>query len=278
MPGLPMTNITTAPGRRWSRIRRSIAAGSSIPDRTDNECSYLVEAGVIAVSITLDRTPSTCVELLGPGTLIGFQTDLAVIGSTYRAVSPTELLEIPADLLRQAMRRHSGLRETYLRQLRDRIAQTKLVAACNAHHSLPERCARWLHRLHAHLGPVLPVTHAFLATMLGVRRAGISVTLESLQREGLIRQRRGSIEVLDGVALRHHACPCPDGVAGPACAISADLIEGNVVDLGGPRIRLERAAMQNSGPVLGDKAWERREAALRLCRTIVAQGLAFLEQ
>lgn len=270
---------------RRHRIRRSIAPGSWIADRKDRNFSYLVETGVVAVSVTLDRTPATCVELLGAGTLIGFQTDPGSIASSYRAVSRMELLEIPTDLLQEAMQRHSTLREAYLRQLRDRIAQTELVAACNAHHSLPERCARWLLRLHAYLGPLLPVTHAFLATMLGVRRAGISVTLENLQREGLIRQRRGSIEMLDATRLRDHACSCPDGVAGPACAISAELIDASVVNLDRPRARLERATMQTTGqtpgptgPVLGDEAWARREAALRLCRTIVAEGLIRLEQ
>ena len=258
-------------------MRRAVAPGSSIADRNDRNLGYLVETGVVAVSLALDRTPSTCVELLGPGTLIGFQTEPGSITPSYRAVSSMELLEIPADLLQEAMQRHSALREAYMHQLRERIAQTELVAACNAHHPLPERCARWLLRLHAYLGPVLPVTHAFLATMLGVRRAGISVTLESLQRAELIRQRRGSIEVLDATKLREHACSCPDRVASPACAISAELIGDDVIEPDGPRVRLERATMQAPGQVLGDEAWARREAALRLCRTIVAQGLTLLD-
>jgi CRP-like cAMP-binding protein len=273
-----MTNATAAPGTRWHRVRRSIAAGSAIADRKDRKFSYLVEAGVVAVSVTLDRTPTTCVELLGAGTLIGFPVDPGAIASGYRAVSSTELLEIPADLLQQAMQRHAGLRETYLRQLRERVVQTELVAACNAHHSLPERCARWLLRLYAHLGPKLPVTHAFLATMLGVRRAGISVTLENLQREGLIRQRRGSIEILDAARLRDHACACPEGFASQACAISAEQIDDEVVNPDRPRARLERAMTQGREPVLGGEAWARRDAALRLCRTIVAKGLTLLEQ
>ena len=278
MSGLLMTNATAALGLQRSRIRRSVAPGSPIADRKDKNVSYLIEAGVLAVSVTLDRTPPTCVELLGAGTLIGFQTDPGSLGWSYRAVSSMQMLEIPSDLLQEALLRHTALRDVYLRQLRERVAQTELVAACNAHHSLSERCARWLLRLHAHLGPVLPVTHAFLATMLGVRRAGISVTLENLQRAGLVRQRRGSIEVLDAMAMRSLACSCPDGIRTPATAISADWIDDNVVNLDRPRMRLERATFESHGPALGDEAWARREAALRLCRSIVAQGLTLLDQ
>jgi len=73
------------------------------------------------------------------------------------------------------------------------VAQSELVAVCNAHLSLDGRCARWVLKLHSHPGAVLPVTRAFLATMLGVRRAAISISPEMLQREGLILQCRGSI-------------------------------------------------------------------------------------
>jgi CRP-like cAMP-binding protein len=278
MSGLPTTNATAARALHWNRIRLSIAPGSSIIGRKDKKVGYLIEAGVLVVSVTLDRTPPTCVELLGAGTLIGFQADPGAFASSYRAVSSMQMLEIPADLLQEAIQRRPALREVYLRQLRGRVAQTELVAACNAHHSLPQRCARWLLRLHAHLGPVLPVTHAFLATMLGVRRAGVSVTLESLQQGGLIRQRRGSIEVLDAATLGDLACPCPDGTPDPACAISADLLDDDVINLDRPRTRLARATSARSRPALGDEAWARREAALRLCRNIVAQGLTLLEQ
>jgi CRP-like cAMP-binding protein len=272
-----MTYATAPTGRQWNKSRRSIAPGSLIADRNDKNVAYLIEAGVLAVSVAAERTPLTCVELLGAGALIGFQTDPGSCAASYRAVAPIQMLEIPADLLQEAMRRHVAFREVYLRQLSERVAQTELVAACNAHHSLPERCARWLLRLHAHLGPVLPITHAFLATMLGVRRAGISVTMENLQRAGLLRQRRGSIEVLDATSLRNLACPCPDGIS-RAAAISAELITDDVVNLDRPRARLERAALESSRSVLGDDAWERREAALRLCRSIVAQGLTLLQQ
>jgi CRP-like cAMP-binding protein len=210
-----------------------------VAKRQEPPGAYLVESGVVAVSIALDRTPPTCVELLGAGALIGLPFDAGPYAREFRAISSVSLQEIPSGLLQQAMQRRPALQEAYMRQLRERVAQTELVAVCNAHHSLEGRCAHWLLRLNAQLGPVLPVTHAFLATMLGVRRAGISITLEMLQRSGLISQRRGSIEVLDAVALVPYACPCPDVLSSPAHAISADLID-DVIVTERPRAWFER--------------------------------------
>jgi len=206
-------------------------------------------------------------------------SDAGPYASEFRAISSVSLLEIPTGLLHLAIQRQPALQEAYLQQLRSRIAQTELIAVCNAHHSLEGRCAHWLLKLHAHLGAVLPVTHAFLATMLGVRRAGISITLEMLQREGLIRQRRGSIEVLDAGALRPYACPCPNAVSSPAHAISADLIIDDIGNSGGPRTWFEREInVPATMAVAGDEKGSRREAALRLCRSIVAHGLTALQE
>jgi CRP-like cAMP-binding protein len=267
-------------GLQRGRTRRSVAPGGSIvTKREEPPSAYLVESGVVAVSVALDRTPPTCVELLGSGTLIGWPSDAGPYASEFRAISSVNLMEIPSGLLRLAMQRQPALQEAYLQQLRERIAQTELVAVCNAHHSLEGRCAHWLLKLHAHLGAVLPVTHAFLATMLGVRRAGISITLEMLQREGLIRQRRGSIEVLDAEALGPYACPCSNAVSRPAHAISADLIGDDIGNTSRPRIWFEREIDVPAAMALAeDERGPRREAALRLCRSIVAHGLTALQQ
>jgi CRP-like cAMP-binding protein len=86
------------------------------------------------------------------------------------------------------------------------IAQT---AACNRLHDAGERLARWLlmaaDRVHS---SSLPITHDFLATMLGTDRPSISLAAKLLQKNKIIQYRRGAIEVLSRKKLENSACEC----------------------------------------------------------------------
>jgi CRP-like cAMP-binding protein len=90
-------------------------------------------------------------------------------------------------------------------------AQMSQTIACNRLHSVPERCARWLLLTHdraAGTEEPMPLTHEFIAIMLGVRRASVSLAAEALQRDGLIRYSRGKVKVLDRAGLETAACEC----------------------------------------------------------------------
>jgi CRP-like cAMP-binding protein len=82
-------------------------------------------------------------------------------------------------------------------------------AACAHLHSLDQRCCRWLlmTRDRMHLDE-FQLTQEFLAMMLGVRRAGVTVAAGELQRAGLIRYQRGYITILDRKGLQKRACEC----------------------------------------------------------------------
>ena len=81
--------------------------------------------------------------------------------------------------------------------------------ACNRLHSAEERTARWLAQTHDRVGSdIIQITQEFLAQMLGVRRATVSVSARILQRAGLIRYNRGCVTILDRAGLRRAACDC----------------------------------------------------------------------
>jgi CRP-like cAMP-binding protein len=81
--------------------------------------------------------------------------------------------------------------------------------ACNRAHSIEERACRWLLMTHDRVDEdTFELTQEFLAQMLGVRRASVSVTQGVLQSAGLIRYTRGRITVLDRVRLEESACEC----------------------------------------------------------------------
>jgi CRP-like cAMP-binding protein len=105
-------------------------------------------------------------------------------------------------------------RERELRRLVNRYAQAFLTqvaqgAACNRLHGLEQRCARWLLMTHDRVsGDEFPLKQQFLAEMLGVRRAGVSVAASALQEAAVIRYSRGTVQVLDRDGLEAASCEC----------------------------------------------------------------------
>src|SRR5438046_8920462 len=83
----------------------------------------------------------------------------------------------------------------FIEALFDLSAQT---AACNRLHTIEQRCARWLLMAPDRLqDDIIPITHEFLASMLGVRRAGVTETAGELQRSGLIRHHHCRLPISD---------------------------------------------------------------------------------
>ncbi|HEU4747345.1 MAG TPA: Crp/Fnr family transcriptional regulator [Gemmatimonadaceae bacterium] len=82
-------------------------------------------------------------------------------------------------------------------------------AACNRMHVVEQRCARWLLMSHDRVGkPSFDLTQSFLAQMLGVRRAGVTVAMGILERQGLLSHGRGSVTIVDRAGLEKAACEC----------------------------------------------------------------------
>jgi CRP-like cAMP-binding protein len=106
--------------------------------------------------------------------------------------------------------------------LRDAVHQYMIAAhifistsvACNALHTAEERCARWLLMAHDRIGSDhFELSHEFLAMMLGIRRPTATVVAGTLQTAGLIRYRRGKMEIVDREGLEHASCECYRAVA-----------------------------------------------------------------
>lgn len=76
-------------------------------------------------------------------------------------------------------------------------------------HVVEQRCARWLLMSHDRVGrETFDLTQEFLAEMLGVRRAGVTVALGVLKRHGLISTGRGSITIVNRAGLEKASCEC----------------------------------------------------------------------
>jgi CRP-like cAMP-binding protein len=113
------------------------------------------------------------------------------------------------DDFRRRVDRDSALHGLVLRYTHSFLAQVSLSLACNSLHPVVCRLGRWLLLVHNRAGAdQFPLTHEFLAAMLGVRRATVTEAAGALQRDGLIRYGRGMVTVLDRPGLESAACGC----------------------------------------------------------------------
>ncbi len=174
--------------------------------------AYFVESGLI--SLTADTSDSGQVEV-GMTGRDGFVGLAALLNpaphSIHRALVqvPGRANRIPTATFRELVGQSPALRDRCLLYVQVMLAQNSQIAACNARHSLPERLARWLLMSRDRIdSDDLPMTQEFLSYMLGVRRAGVSVVANALQAEGLIRQSRGRITLLNHAGLEAKACSC----------------------------------------------------------------------
>ena len=86
------------------------------------------------------------------------------------------------------------------------VAQT---AACNRLHDIKQRLARWLLMTQDRVdSESLPITHDFLATMLGTDRPSVSLAASVLQRKELIEYTRGAVKIVNRNKLEKSACEC----------------------------------------------------------------------
>jgi CRP-like cAMP-binding protein len=127
----------------------------------------------------------------------------------YVVQVPGTASRVPLEHMHTALQARPALQRQMLAYNEALLAQAYHTVACNAVHPVEARCCRWLLSTHDRLDQdALPLTHEFLAEMLGVQRSTVSTVLRGLQTSGLIEQYRGGIRVIDRAGLERGACEC----------------------------------------------------------------------
>ena len=126
-------------------------------------------------------------------------------GSAYRLKQRVMM----AEFNRVGGRRSGALQNLLLRYAQALMTQMSQTAVCNRFHSVEQQLCRWLLLTLDRLPEQeLTMTQELIASMLGVRREGVTEAAGNLQRAGLISYRRGHITVLDRSGLELSACEC----------------------------------------------------------------------
>jgi CRP-like cAMP-binding protein len=175
------------------------------------ETVYFPEAGWCSMLAYTEDGDAAEVGLIGFDGVVGLPVILGDEFDDLEAMvqCPGKAFSLSAAALRQAMADDAALRDLLLRYALVHHGQVARTAACNGRHQTEQRLARWLLMGHDRAdGDEFPMTHEFLAMMLGLRRAGVTVAAGLLQRAHLIRYERGRIEVTDRPGLESAACEC----------------------------------------------------------------------
>src|SRR6202166_2317966 len=148
---------------------------------------------------------------VGAGLAAGLSTSsvreiIQVAGDGFRIMgNALERILRSAPQLQVILNKHSRLQGM-------QVAQT---AACNRLHDIQQRLSRWLvmtqDRVHS---GVLPITHDFIATMMGTDRSTVSLAAVVLQKKGIINYVRGAVKIVNRRKLEKSTCECYEVIQG----------------------------------------------------------------
>jgi len=174
---------------------------------------YVMESGASAETAGVGNEGVVGIALFMGGDTTPSSAVVHTAGHAYR---------LAGRLLKLEFNRAGLMQQSMLLYTQALIAQISQTAACNRHHAVEQQLCRWLlltlDRLHSN---DLVMTQELVASMLGVRREGVTEAAGNLQRAGCISYRRGHIAVLDRAGLESRTCECYAAARKEISALSA---------------------------------------------------------
>lgn len=172
---------------------------------------HFVRRGV--VSIVKEIAPGLEVEICAAGWegMAGLPIALGLEAASERAYTQIDgnAMRMEARAFRQAMADIPGLHRIVGRYAAIVLNQFVRDAACTHSHTVEQRCARWLLKVHDQIQEkTFPLTHQFLAQMVSAQRPTVSSAASSLQEAGLIHYTRGVITIANRRGLEAASCRC----------------------------------------------------------------------
>lgn len=171
---------------------------------------YFVEAGLVSLRIVaagsiletavIGRRGAVGATLLLGGHLSTYQSVVLFPGSAHR---------IRVEDLHCMMQKRPQIREHIVRYVQALGLHCAQSGFCGVRHDREKRLACWLClAADAVDANVLPVTHEYLSSVLGLRRAGVTETLIRFEEEKLIRKTRGVLQIDERACLEKKVCDC----------------------------------------------------------------------
>ncbi|MBE0622020.1 MAG: Crp/Fnr family transcriptional regulator [Burkholderiales bacterium] len=172
---------------------------------------YFPTTAILSLHYVMENGSSSEIAGVGNEGVLGISLFMGGNTTPSRAVVQTggQGYRLKAQLMMQEFKRAGATQLLLLRYTQALITQMSQTAACNRHHSLIQQLCRWmLLTLDRMPTNELIMTQELVASMLGVRREGVTEAAGKLQESGVIRYRRGHITVLDRAGLESQVCEC----------------------------------------------------------------------
>ncbi|MET4023388.1 Crp/Fnr family transcriptional regulator [Bradyrhizobium sp. S3.2.12] len=172
---------------------------------------YFPTSAVVSLVSTLTTGEMTEAAMVGWDGAVGIASALDGKVAMCRAIVQLggDAMVCDPSAFRSAAMQSEKLISKIMRHEQALFAQAQQSTACMANHEVEARLCRWLLRARDLAGSdQLPFTQEFLAEMLGVRRPSVTTVARTLQEAGIVKYRRGHIEIVDVEALRESACEC----------------------------------------------------------------------
>ncbi|BAZ46354.1 hypothetical protein NIES4102_33850 [Chondrocystis sp. NIES-4102] len=172
---------------------------------------YFLESGLISLITILESGATIEAARVGKEGLIGMPI---ILGNDFSINSAIVLIagraiRLEAEILQQEFQRGEQLQKLILLYIQIRLTQLMQNVACYGQHRIEQRLARLLLSIYDYLQqPEFTLTQEAIATILGVRRSGITVAASKLQQDKIIYYRRGKITILNPIELERVSCEC----------------------------------------------------------------------
>jgi len=174
---------------------------------------YFPKSGLVTLLGVLPGGAQIDTAMVGPEGAVGVAAGMGMRKPFGRAVVQIagRFAQISAVRFAEWAGRSQAVRDMILRYNEDLLTQIQHSVVCTAVHDSQERVCRWLLQASDRVGgDALLLTQECLSGLLGLQRTTITLICHKLQTEGILRVRRGRIEILNIAALRAKACECYD--------------------------------------------------------------------
>ena len=172
---------------------------------------YFPTTAIVSLLYEMENGTTAEIGVVGNDGVLGIALFMGGETTPNRAIiqSAGEAYRMDAKSLKEEFTLGGVFHNLLLRYTQALITQISQTAVCNRLHPIEQQLARWLLLSHDRLNcDKLVMTHDLISNMLGVRREGVTIAAKKLAKQGLIKNDRGTIYIVDRFGLEDSVCEC----------------------------------------------------------------------